>query len=52
MTGGQPCLQDDNSPVFDFLTKPEAMIHNERLTIVLFNQNNSSSSDFEFLTEH
>ena len=45
MTRGRPCLQVDNSPLSDFLTKPDAMIHNEKQTIVLSNQNNSNNSD-------
>ena len=40
--------QVDNSPLSDFLTKHEAMIHNEKQTIVLSNQNNSNNSDSEF----
>ena len=45
---GAPCLQVDNFPLSDFLKKPEAMIHNEKQTIVLSNQNNSNNSDSEF----
>ena len=30
VTWGWPCLQVDHSPLSDFLTKPEAMIHNEK----------------------
>ena len=45
MTWGRPCLQVDNSPLSDFLTNPDARIHNEKQTIVLSNQNNSNNSD-------